>query len=87
MLKVAHRFGVSVSYLYGETEDPRPVSNWHSTEGTTSEWFAITEEAQTRLREALELLQRANLAKRFSTDAQGAPTQAPMLALVEGREE
>lgn len=88
MLKVAERFGVSVSYLFGETDDRGPARNWRNTEGVTSEWFAITEEAETKLAEVLALLKKASLAKRFMTDAQGVSTEAPSrLALVEGGKE
>lgn len=47
--KVLH---TSISFLFGETDDPRPAPEWSSTEGTAAQ------EAAALLRQALEKLDR-----------------------------
>lgn len=36
MLLVAQVLGTSISYLYGETDDPRPPARWHTGEAPSS---------------------------------------------------
>ena len=53
LLSLAKALGTSVSYLYGETDDPRPAPLWRTGEGPSSEWEA-------RVKEARELLAAAD---------------------------
>jgi len=50
MLKIARLLGTSISYLYGETHDPRPAPDWHG-QGPSSE-------AEARLLEAAQALRQ-----------------------------
>lgn len=65
LIDIARLFDTSVSYLYGETEDPRPANDWHSTEGITSSWVERARKAEDHLRQALELIAKINVAERF----------------------
>ncbi|MBT9586071.1 helix-turn-helix transcriptional regulator [bacterium] len=56
MLAVARALGTSISYLYGETDDPRPAPDWHSGAGPDSEAEARVSEAKRFLVLALEQL-------------------------------
>lgn len=87
VLAVAAELKTSISYLYGETDDPRPAPQWRTGEGPTSEWEARVEQAKLKLAEATELLspeplvspERAELLRIASTSARGStlyPEQA-----------
>lgn len=56
MLAVAKALATSVSYLYGETDDPRPAPDWRSGTGPSSEGEARVAEARRFLGLALEQL-------------------------------
>lgn len=87
MLEVARILGTSVSYLYGETDDPGPARNWLTGEGPGSEWDYRLEQARIKLDEIQALLtgqtgissERAELERIASTSARGStlyPTEA-----------
>lgn len=61
MLSVARILGTSVSFLYGETDDPRPAPDWAAesvpanlTEATIQEALADLNRAQAKLQELLD---------------------------------
>jgi hypothetical protein len=57
MLAVAKLLGTSVSYLYGETDDPRPAPDWHTGAGPSTEAEARAQVAAQLLRQVLEQLE------------------------------
>lgn len=60
MLKVARLLGTSVSYLYGETSDPRPAPDWHTGTGPSSAAEARALEVAKMLREAADRLEQTD---------------------------
>lgn len=54
MLGLARELGTSVSYLYGETDDPRPAPNWHTS--PSSELESRVAAAREKLAEADAIL-------------------------------
>jgi transcriptional regulator with XRE-family HTH domain len=56
MLEVCRVLGTSVSYLMGQTDDPRPAPDWHKGNGPSSEAEARAKKAARLLREAAALL-------------------------------
>ena len=65
LLELAKIAETSVSYLFGETDDPRPPRDWHSTDGITNSWMDRARRAEDHLRQALELIEKINVAERF----------------------
>ena len=57
MLQLSKALETSISYLYGETDDPRPAPDWHTGKGPSSEDEAIQAEALDLLKQAIEKLQ------------------------------
>lgn len=80
MLTLAKALKTSISFLYGETDDPRTAPEWNSSVGPTSEWEARLEQAKQKLAEIAELLtpseiispERAELLRIASTSARGS---------------
>lgn len=80
MLVLAKALKTSISYLYGETDDPRPAPDWFTGQGPTSEMEARLEQARVKLAEVTELLglgpkvspERAELQRIASTSARGS---------------
>lgn len=60
LVNVAKLLETSISYLYGETDDPRPAPDWHSGKGPSSADEAAQEEAADLLRQALRKLGKAH---------------------------
>lgn len=56
-LAVAQALQTSISFLYGETEDPRPASQWGTNDGPSTKARARAQEAAAHLGRAMELLQ------------------------------
>ena len=54
--KVAQVLKTSISYLFGETDDPRPAPEWHTGKGPNSADDTAQEEAASLLLEALRKL-------------------------------
>jgi transcriptional regulator with XRE-family HTH domain len=64
LLLVCRVLRTSVSYLMGETDDPRPAPDWRKGQGPNSEAEARAADVAKRLREAAALLE-ASLADRM----------------------
>ena len=73
MLSVSKALCTSLSFLFGETDDPRPAPNWTSGEGPSSELEERVELAYGLLTEAAKVLEwkRAAAEKIFTEDAFG----------------
>ena len=56
LIALARVLGTSVSYLFGETDDPRPAPDWHTDQGPSSASEAAQAEAADLLRQALKKL-------------------------------
>ena len=66
MIEVSRILGASVSYLYGETDDPRPAADWHSGRGPSNEAaaelltaLAELEKVQSRIKALIDNRQRS----------------------------
>lgn len=86
MMKLAQILGVSISYIYGETDDPRPAPLWHTDQGPSNEWEAVVEAASAKLAEAYAILnpglpldaEKCELLRvAFMTDAHGNKMDKP----------
>ena len=56
-LKLAKILNTSISFLYGETEDPRPAPDWHKATGPSTDDQALAIEAASILRKISTLLE------------------------------
>jgi len=78
MLALAKAMKTSISYLYGETDDPRPAPNWGTNEGPGSAWEAKMEQMRGHLAAMQALLEpevspeKAELMRIASTSARGS---------------
>lgn len=74
MLELARVLDTSVSYLFGDTDDPRRAPDWHTGQGPSSELEARLEKARERLQEVVELITPVNedLLNVMSTSAKGS---------------
>lgn len=85
---VAKVLKTSISYLFGETDDPRPAPQWRTGEGPTSEWEARVEQAKLKLVEINELLtpgvaitpERAELLRKADQTAKGSSLHPELAA-------
>lgn len=57
ILHLSKSLGTSVSFLYGETEDPRPAPDWHKATGPSTDDQALAIEAASILRKISTLLE------------------------------
>lgn len=57
LIALARVLGTSVSYLFGETDDPRPAPDWHTGKGPGSADEAARDNAALLLRQALAALE------------------------------
>lgn len=57
LLDLAKALNTSISYLFGETDDPRPAPDWHTDKGASTSNEAKKQEAARLLRQALETLE------------------------------
>jgi transcriptional regulator with XRE-family HTH domain len=80
LLSLAKSLGTSVSYLYGETDDPRPAPQWRTGEGPATEWEALIAAASAKMAEAQAILnsgaalslEKQELLRIASTSARGS---------------
>jgi transcriptional regulator with XRE-family HTH domain len=77
MRRLASALGTSISYLFGETDDPRPAPNWRSGKGAETELEERVDRAKSMLQDVLSVLERRALEQTMATDAFGAPMEAP----------
>ena len=57
LLDLAKALNTSISYLFGETDDPRPAPDWHTGQGPSSAGEAARKEALKLLRDAVQKLE------------------------------
>jgi transcriptional regulator with XRE-family HTH domain len=57
MTQLAKALQTSISYLYGETDDPRPAPDWRTGRGPSSESESVAAEALDLLKEAVRKLE------------------------------
>jgi transcriptional regulator with XRE-family HTH domain len=65
-LKLAKILNTSISFLYGETEDPRPAPDWHKATGPSTEAESRAYAAASILRETAALLEDVQATERLN---------------------
>lgn len=87
MLLISKALGTSISYLYGETDDPRPAARWHTEDAPSNaaeaalelvvaDLGAMKDKVASLLRRAPEMTE-AQAREVFETDAMGHPYEPP----------
>lgn len=76
VLAVAAALKTSISFLYGETDNPKPAPEWHTGQGPSTEWEALVAAAREKLAEADAILAldpvKQELKRIASTSARGS---------------
>lgn len=78
MIALARALQTSISYIYGETDNPQPAPRWGTGEGPSSEWESKIEQMRGHLAAMQALLEpevspeKAELLRIASTSARGS---------------